>query len=253
MNLTARQFHKFVNYLIVGLIVFEVAIAVIYLAYIFFTGESPTIVNMDGARNIPSSLQAMQIFAIGAISLGLGITHQPEFPYPSRKFSFFLAGLLTYGGLDEVFKLHLGFRNLLPIVGTKYWIAIYASLICLLPVLFYRDFKAFWQFYRRETLIGVTGILVFAVCGFGGELFKSYILQPILSNSALLENHNFLSLFIEKFRVAFEELGELLGETLVLYAALLFISQRWEKKQNHLPTIARLEQTEQNIEDIEDQ
>jgi hypothetical protein len=230
MNITARQFRKLVNYFIVGLIVFEVAIAVIYLAYIFLTGQAPMIINMDGARNIPSWLQAIQIFSIGAIALGLGITHQPEFPYPSRKFSFFLAGLLTYGGLDEVFKLHLGFRNLLPIVGSKYWIAIYASLICLLPVLFYRDFKAFWQFYRRETLIGVTGIMIFALCGFGGELFKSYILQPLFTNSSLWQNHHFLSLFIEKFRVAVEELGELLGETLVLYATLLFIAQRWKKK-----------------------
>lgn len=249
MNLTPTQLRKFVNYFIVGLIVFELAIAVIYLAYIFFTGQSPMMVNMDGARNIPSGLQAIQIFAIGAIALGLGITHQPAFPYPSRKFSFFLAGLLLYAGLDEIFKLHLGFRNLLPIVGTQYWIAIYSSIICLLPVLFYRDFKAFWQSYRQETLIGVTGIVIFALGGFGGELFKSYILQPLLTNYSLWQNHHFLSLFIEKFRVAFEEFGELLGETLVLYATLLFIAQRLEQKQNHPPNIATLEQSRQNIED----
>lgn len=248
MNLTPKKLRKLINYLVVGLIFVEVAIAVIYLAYIFTTGRSPTIVNMDGARNIPSCFQALQIFSIAAIALGLGITNQRDFPYPSRKFSFFLTGLLCYAGLDEIFKLHLGFRNLLPIVGTQYWIAIYASLICLLPVLFYRDFKAFWQSYRRETLIGVTGLIIFAVGGFGAELFKTYLLQPLVANSSLFQGHPFLSLFVEKFRVAVEEFGELLGETLVLYAALLFIAQRLEDKQNNPPTIATLEQSSQNIE-----
>jgi len=238
MNMNPTQLRKLSNYLIFGLILVEVAIAVIYLAYIFFTGESPMIINMDGAKNIPSGLQAIQIFAIGAIALSLGITYNRNFPYPSRKFCFCLGGLLFYVGLDEVFKLHLGFRNLVPIVGTQYWIAIYSALICLLPVLFYRDFQAFWQFYRREMLIGVTGTIIFVLGAFGGELFKSYILQPIVENYSLWQNHHFLSLFIEKLRVAIEELGELLGETLVLYAALLFIAQRLEEKQRHSPSIS---------------
>ena len=249
MNLTPKQLQKFSNYLIVSLILVELAIAVTYLAYIFFTGRSPMIVNMDGARNFPSWLQAMQIFAIGAIALGLGITHQSTFPYPSRKFLFFLTGLLFYAGLDEVFKLHLGFRNLLPIVGTQYWIAIYSSIIGLLPVLFYRDFKAFWQSYRQETSIGLTGLIIFALGGFGGELFKSYLLQPLLANSSLLQSHDFLSLFLEKFRVAIEEGGELLGESIVLYAALLFIAKRLKEKQNYSRPLATLEQSSQNTEE----
>ena len=246
MNLTPTKLRKLINYLVVSLIFVEVAIAVIYLAYIFTTGQSPMIVNMDGARNIPSWFQALQIFSIGAIALGLGINRQQDFPYPSRKFSFFLTGLLCYAGLDEIFKLHLGFRNLLPIVGTQYWIAIYASLICLLPVLFYLDFKAFWQSYRRETLIAVTGLIIFAVGGFGAELFKTYLLQPLLANSSLFQSHHFLSLLVEKFRVAVEEFGELLGQTLVLYAALLFIAQRLEDKQNNPPNITTFEQSRQN-------
>ncbi|KOR34427.1 MULTISPECIES: hypothetical protein [Planktothricoides] len=232
MNFNVKPWRQGLNYLIVGLILLELAIAIIYLSYIFFTGASPMSVNMDGARNIPSWLQAIQILVIGAITLGLAITYQPNFPYPSRQFSFFLTGLLFYAGLDEIFKLHLGFHNLLPIVGTKYWIAIYASLICLLPVLFYRDFKAFWQSYRRETLIGLTGIIIFALAGFGGELFKSYVLSPLLANSPGLQSHPVLPLLLEKFRVAIEELGELLGETLVLYATLRFTLKRLEEKQS---------------------
>ena len=247
MNPTPTQLRKLSNFFIVGLILVEIAIAVTYLSYIFFTGQSPAIVNMDGARNIPSWLQAIQIFSIGAIALGLGVTYQPTFPYPSRKFSFFLTGLLLYAGLDEVFKLHLGFRNLLPVVGTQYWIAIYLSIIFLMPVLFHRDFKAFWLSYRQETLIGITGIIIFALGGFGGELFKSYLLQPLLANSSLLQNHDFLSLFIEKVRVALEEFGELLGQTVVLYAALLFIAKRLEEKQPKKLKLIRLKPTEKNL------
>ncbi|MDY7003454.1 MAG: hypothetical protein SWX82_05665 [Cyanobacteriota bacterium] len=79
-----------------------------------------------------------------------------------------------------------------------------------------------WRSYRRETFLALLGMFIFAIGGFGAEIFKD-IAQPFLS---LLFTQNFLMSFIEKIRIAFEDFFELIGESLIAYGFLLFLGKR---------------------------
>lgn len=227
MKLKSKAVKQATHFLLIGLILFEVAIVLIYLGSILLTGKAYHLFDMDGKMTIPSYLQALQLFLIGTISLLLFLFKQEKLERPSRPLMLAIAGLAFYGGLDEIFKLHLGFKNLVPIVGTPYWIAIYCFLLVMLPVLFFPDFKALWYLYRKQTLIGILGVVIFVMGGFGAEIFKSIFFQPLLN--LFFPNRMIVAMVAEKFRVAFEEGFELLGETIVLYAILLFIVKRLEK------------------------
>jgi hypothetical protein len=70
--------------------------------------------------------------------------------------------------------------------------------------------------------------LSLAIIGaFGAEIFKHIVLTPLLAK--IFPERQALTWVIEQVRVAFEEFLEMFGETLILYAVLLFVAKKIEQ------------------------
>ncbi|NET18803.1 MULTISPECIES: hypothetical protein [Okeania] len=215
-------YKKTLNFLLVGLIIFEFLLVLIYLGSILVSGKSYPLFDMNGQMTISSLLQALHLLIIGLIPLILLFKEWHSHIPPSNRFKLTFAILLIYGAIDEVFKIHLQLKNWIPWLGERGWLQIYIVLFIMPLIVFYSDLKFLWRSYRRETFLALLGMLIFAIGGFGAELFKD-IAQPLLS---LLFTQDFLMSFIEKIRIAFEEFFELIGENLIAYGFLLFLGKR---------------------------
>ncbi|MCT7954272.1 hypothetical protein [Laspinema palackyanum] len=234
MNLNPKLLRRAIPYWIGGLICFEVAIVIIYLGGVFINQEVYPPFDMDGFMTIPTLLQASILFQISLVYLGMFFWSRKSSERPSPAFWLVQSVLLFYVALDELVKLHLGLgsSSWMPISGTKYWIGIYSFLIVAIAVFFFRDFKALWYGYRNLVILGLSGLLLAIIGGFGGEIFKHIVLNPLLSQ--LFPEREVLTWVIEQVRVAFEEFLEMFGETLMLYAVLLFVAKKIEQKSQEV-------------------
>lgn len=219
MNIPAEPLKLASDYVCLSLMVLSGTIALIYLGSIFLTGQPIPAFDMNGLRTIPSWLQAIQLFLIGAISLIFGVIHPGRSHRPSRAFLFILAFLAIYVSVDEIFKIHLQHPALLMQLDSQSLLRVYTVIYLMFPLVFYRDLIALWQVHRRSTVCGLLGMAIVAIGGIGGEFLKD-IFSSLLS-----------SLWLEQIRVAIEEGSELIGESLILYGALLFAIHRIERKQ----------------------
>ncbi|WP_254566212.1 hypothetical protein [Oscillatoria sp. HE19RPO] len=230
MTLNPKLLKRAIPYWIGGLICFEVAIVIIYLGGVFLQRKVYPPFDMDGLMTIPSLLQASILFQLSLLYLGMFFFSRKSSERPSPAFWFVQSVLLFYVALDELVKLHLGLgsSSWMPIAGTKYWIGIYSFLIVAIAVFFYRDFKALWYSSRNLVILGVSGLLLAIIGAFGAEIFKHIVLTPLLAQ--IFPKREVLSWVIEQVRVAFEEFLEMFGETLILYAVLLFVAKKIEQK-----------------------
>ncbi|MGK7921300.1 MAG: hypothetical protein AB4080_14960 [Trichodesmium sp.] len=227
-----NQFHKYsyrksLNSLLIALIIFELLIVIIYLGTFLINGKPYPPFDMNGQMTIPSILQALHLYIIGLISLTLLLTEWDAKIYPSRWFKLTFAILLIYGSIDELWKVHLELNNWIPWLGERGWLQLYIIIFIMPLIVFYSDLKFLWRCYPQETCLALLGMFIFGIGGFGAEVFKD-IFQPLLR---IFFTHDFLLNFIEKFRIAFEEFFELIGENLVVYGFLLFLSKRLGKNQ----------------------
>ncbi|NEQ37642.1 MAG: hypothetical protein F6K40_15775 [Okeania sp. SIO3I5] len=227
-----KQFQQFItqkklNFLLVGSIIFELVIVIIYLSSILVSGKPYPLFDMNGQMTISSLLQALHLFIIGLIPLILFFQEWHSQISPSRWFKLTFAILLIYGAIDEVWKIHLQLKNWFPWLGERGWLKIYIVVFIMPLIIFYSDLRFLWRSYRRETFLALLGMLIFGIGGFGAEVFQD-IAKPLLS---LLFTQDFLTTFIERFRIAFEEFFELIGENLVLYGFLLFLGKRLDENQ----------------------
>jgi hypothetical protein len=228
MKLQAKTVERASYRLLVGFILFEVLIVLIYLGSILLTGKPYPPFDMDGQMTVPSLLQAFLLFTIGFISL-IFFAFQRQYSQPPSKFLLLTVGvLMLYASADEVFKIHLQLHRLLNTPNARDWLRGYVLIFLAFPAVFWRDFVALWKLYRRETLLALLGMGIFGMGGFGSEILKYKILQTILW--IFFADHPFLILFGEKTRVAFEEFSELLGETLIVFGMLLFVAKRLQEK-----------------------
>ena len=218
--------------ILTGLILFELLIVMIYLGSILIYGQPLYAFDMNGLMTIPSLLQALQLLSIGLISITLFIQEQTYQRPPSQRFKLAIALLLIYGGIDELFKIHLQLKHWFDSLGDRTWLGIYLAIFLGTPLLLYPDFRNLWRYYQRETLIAILGMIIFAVGGFGAEIFKD-IIQTLLN---LLGTTELMTNLIEHLRIAVEEFAELFGESLILYSALCFFSQRL-KERNTAPAV----------------
>ena len=228
MTLNLKRLKRAIHYWIGGLICFEVVLVTIYLGGVFIHREVYEPFDMDGYMTIPTLLQASILFQLALVYGGMFFfsRQSPERPCPA--FWLVQSVLLFYVALDELFKLHLGFVPIIPIVGTQYWIAIYSFLIVAIAVFFFRDFQAIWYFSKNLFILGISGLMLAIIGGFGAEIFKDLVLNPLLSQ--WFPEREVLTWVIEQVRVAFEEFLEMFGETLMLYAVLLFVVKKFEHK-----------------------
>ncbi|WP_293123580.1 hypothetical protein [Okeania sp. SIO1I7] len=226
-NFQKSPYQKTLNFLLVSFIIFEILLVLIYLGSILIRGKSYPLFDMNGQMTISSLLQALHLLIIGLIPLILLFKEWHSQISPSNWFKLTFAMLLIYGAIDEVFKIHLQLKNWIPWLGERGWLQIYIIIFIMPLILFYSDLQFLWRSYRRETFLALLGMLIFAIGGFGAEIFKD-IAQPLLS---LLFTQDFLMSFIEKIRIAFEEFFELIGENLIAYGFLLFLGKRLDKNQ----------------------
>lgn len=223
-------YQRGLKFLLVSLIIFELFIVAIYLGTILVNGKPYPPFDMNGQMTISSLLQALNLFVIGCVSLILLFKEWHYKIPPSPWLKLTLAILLIYGAIDEIFKIHLQLKNWIPGLGERGWLQIYIVLFIMPLILFYRDLRFLWRCYRRETFLALLGMFIFAIGGFGAEIFKD-ITQPVLQ---LFFSQDFLIFFIEKFRIAFEEFFELLGENLIVYGFLIFLGKRLDQNNKKI-------------------
>jgi hypothetical protein len=214
--------------ILIGLILFELLIVLIYLGSILLNDRPYPLLDMNGFMTIPSLFQAFQLLSIGLISLTLFIQEKNYQRPPSQRFKLAIAILLIYGGIDEIFKIHLQLKNWFSILGGRTWLSLYLVIFLGTLLLLYPDFRKLWRSYRRETLIAILGMIIFAMGGFGAEILRNSI-DPLLR---ILFNTEYSINFFKGLRIALEEFGELVGESLILYSALCFFKQRFKERQS---------------------
>lgn len=228
MKLHPKALERASHRLLVGFILFEVLIVVIYLGSILLAGKAYPPFNMDGQMTVPSLLQAFLLFTIGFISLIFFAVERSSSQPPSRFFLLTVGVLMLYASVDEVFKIHLQLQSLLNTPNARDWLRGYILIFVAFPAVFLRDFVRLWKLYRRETLLALLGMLTFGMGGFFGEILR-YKFLPGLLWKIFPDNYRAV-LFLMKIRVAYEEFFELLGETLILYGVLLFVAKRLQKE-----------------------
>ncbi|MEB3826725.1 hypothetical protein [Phormidium sp. CCY1219] len=182
MNVNPKILKRAIDVAIGTAIALEIGIIIIYLGSILLTRQPFSFFDMDGRMTFSTVFQALIILSISLIFFGLAWVPRTPSERPTRRFWLTIAALIFYAGLDELFKLHLGFHSLIPIVGTKYWIVIYSSLIVMVGIGFYRDFKSVWYFSRTCMLIGIAGLAIAIFGAFFWEIFKYILLAtpPVL-------------------------------------------------------------------------
>lgn len=185
----------------------EIIMVVLYAVTALSNGGRPfPLLDVNGTRTLPSLWQATQIFLTGALPLWTCITYRnPKLP-PSRTLLACVAVFFLYAAADELFKLSFlsGHHKTIQVV--------YLSLGLAIPVLFYRDFIRLYQFHPKAVRWIGLGILSFVFGGFGLELFRSHVQEPHWYQ--LFGRWKFYQ--VDAIRTALEELGEMVGETLIL-------------------------------------
>lgn len=202
---------------VVGLIAFEILLAVTYLISSVATGSVAPALDFNGMRSLPSLLQALHLILISLAAFSLIFLRSRLARPVSWRLIFSVLAVFIYAAIDEVTKLHLRLNQ-------YNWKLIYVGVAIAIPVVCYRDFLMLWRFHRRSVLLTAMGMIIFITGGIGAEILKVQVLLPLVAHQ------DASMLFIaEKIRVTIEELSELLGETLTLYGVTLFLIQSLRK------------------------
>lgn len=203
---------KFLRQAAIALVGFEVGLAFAYLALIGLRGEAGPF-DFDGLRSLPSWLQAILLGTIGLLCMGL-LRYRHRMARPiSWVLPSTLALLCFFGAVDELLKFHLT-------LGQVDWKLIYLSLLLAIVVLGSRDLVWLWHTHRLTVLWVLAGLGIFLLGGFGAEMAKGAIAAALSPESPART-----VLLIEHLRITLEELAELLGETIILYAVACFAQQ----------------------------
>jgi hypothetical protein len=198
------------RYLTTGILVLvgiEIGLAIAYLTSSLLYGSSPEILDFNGRQTLPSLLQAGQLFLIGAIALWLLMVKRQLKHRLSIPLLIGIALLCGFGGLDELFKIHLTAKQI-P------WKGLYLSILTAIPILCWKDLRMLWRSHRGLLVWVGVGISVFVLGGFGAEFLKDG-LKTFMEEHTATETTVFA---IEHLRITIEELAELIGETTIVYA-----------------------------------
>lgn len=196
----------------------EIVLVTLYAISVLLNGgDAIPILDVNGARTLPSWLQSIQLLVMGAIPCWLCVTYRcPEIP-PSRKLLAFIGLLFCYVAMDELFKF-----NFLVFKQHHLWQLIYLFIGLAIPIIFFRDFVRLYRLSPQSMrLIGI-GIGVFLAGGFGLELFRSHVQEPHWYR--LFGRWQFYQ--VDAIRTALEEFGEMLGETIVIQGMVRLAQRR---------------------------
>lgn len=202
-------------------------------------GEPPAIhliFDLDGEGNLPTWFSSAQLLTI-ALTLWAANRFRGDKPMPSRLFLNLLAAGFLLLSIDETAQIHEAITGL---IGTRYadWLPLLLSThkeidmlalvgICGVIKYFYPDARAAWKGSRRECLMVMMGM---GVTLLGGSVLEAIGYRWLQKGSLAY-----------KIEVTGEEYMEMLGETLILYASLIFA-------RNHLQIFARGHKRSETVE-----
>lgn len=187
----------------------EFGLASAYLLLMLKHGTTPTMLDFNGLRTLPSLMQAAHLFAIGGLCLVLLAQRSRWQADYSWYLPLALAGLCLLGGLDELTKLHLQFKQI-------NWPLMYLGLLAVIPIASWRDLVWLWRSHRATLLWVAVGLAIFLLGGFGAEFLQAAIAATASQHSSTA------AIWAEYLRITLEEFAELCGETVILYAFLTF-------------------------------
>ena len=211
---------KHIKRLLLGLIASEVVLVLIYLASRLL-GSPFTIFfetfNLDGEANVPAWFSSIQLFVIGIV-FWLQSPRVPKSGVLAPAFLLLLGAGFIFLSLDEAAEIHETISQIIRVIDWvprfKHdfgsWILLYLLIPLIIFLITFRQFKAMWDVYRRQTFIMATGVGVFLLSAVGLEIISYQFLR----------DGTHVLLYVGE--VAVEEFLEMFGASLILYGVLSF-------------------------------
>jgi hypothetical protein len=221
MKLSTNFLEKSTHLLFIAIVILAIVILGVYLTSIYITGSPYPPLDFNGKFSIPSLLEGGEVLTMSLIAFLLFILYKHSYYPPSRVFLLTAGCVLFYMAADQIFKIYQIFNS--PQGSLNPWKIIYFSILLITPIIFFRDFKALWRYYPRETFLTVLGWSIFLLGGYGAEGFKS-ILDSWIDRR--FQHGEFIGMFIENSREGIEEFLELLGQSIIFYGVLLFFVKK---------------------------
>jgi len=209
------------NKLLIGLILFELCLVLIFAADTLLGSPSLSIkqlFDLDGEGNLPAWFSSVQLFLIGLVFLLR--SRQPDPVHsPSPLFLLMVSAGFIFLSADEAASIHEKISVLFKHVEWMprfkgdhgLWVFIYTFIGLILLLANFRTLASMWNRYRHATSIMAIG-MVFVLFGVIGLEAISY--QFLRDGSTPL---------LYSAEVALEEFLEMSGASVTLYGAILLL------------------------------
>jgi hypothetical protein len=197
--------------------------------------------DLDGENSLSTWFSVVQLFVVGALLLFAALNNQRKHQLSSVGIA--IAGLVFIGlSIDEEAQLHenltyqskrLGMDEVAGIGQWGAWIYAYAALGILAAAFGAKYLTALWRHFRQVTIVGLAGASLYVIGGAGFE-----IVSFPFRGSETTRTMQLLAQTIEEFL-------EMLGVSVILYAALLLasrLSTRFELEPDPLAYVRRSRQ-----------
>jgi hypothetical protein len=208
--------------LLAGLFAIEFIFFTAYLSiHIFFEevkwGPFRFWFDLDAEASLPTWFSTIQLFVTAAVLLNIYLIQRSKpilFPY-----HFLAAGMVfLFLSADEAATIHeqvTSFSKVLELDFLMFkgdhgaWIPVYAALALIVSIPFIKTVKTLWQGYRHEFIITASGVLLFAI----GAVFLEILSYQFFRAETITT--------LYQLEVAAEELMEMAGISIILYAFIL--------------------------------
>jgi hypothetical protein len=220
MGLTVRYDQRGARRVLLVLIAVELLMSVTYfVAHVLGAarrgGAISTFIDFDLEASFPTWFSSVQLLAIGAVLILAGTNDAQRLL--STRFLLAAGALFVFLAADEGAGIHERVNGGMADLNLTFlafqddhgaWIALYAFVGLLIIVLSTRHLITLWRHYRHETRVALIGFSLYGAGAVGLEIV-SYFLRSAGRDTGY------------RLEVLFEELLEMAGATVVLYAVLL--------------------------------
>lgn len=213
-SVMSGSLRPFARNLLIGLIAFEVVLAMIDVLNYRFSGQIPPFwewfFDLQDELNLGAIFSALQLMLIAMVAFIIGL-RTPGFKPWQRGYWFLLMLTFGYLGFDEFYSFHetLGGR-----VPTEFWRIPYAIGGVILLLI---SAGAWWFGFRKQLKLFVlmfTGLIVMTISGIAVEEF---VLRGFVSADPSAE-----------WMYVFEEVFEMVGATIVLATFLSYVQDHMD-------------------------
>lgn len=228
MELKINVNQKMLYKLFIGLVLLEILFVIGYIAGVTIPNNKLyTIFNLDGESTIPSWFSSMHLFLIG-LFFWTKTLQSNNSPLISTFFYKTAGTGFIYLSADEASQFHEKIGNILRGIdngrnviphfeggyGHGFWLLPYFLIGITLAFVFHKDIIAFFKYYKRSSIIMISGLSI-SILGAVGFEIVGYGYRDVYGDA-----NKFLPYV---FEVAAEEFFEMLGFSLVLYGASLML------------------------------